>query len=83
MLYLGRDFNTHIGITTTVRNVEKNLIPLQARNFAVTPKYDNYQLWIPGRQVGFVAESGKIPACSKLFRYILKLFLGTRQKGNQ
>ena len=34
------------------------------KTFAVTPKYDNYQLWIPGRQVGFVAESGKIPACS-------------------
>ena len=32
------------------------------KTFAVTPKYDNYQLWIHGRQVGFVAESGKTPA---------------------
>ena len=63
MLYLVRDFNTHIGITTTVRNVEKILYPYRQETFAVTPKYDNYQLWIPGRQVGFVAESGKIPAC--------------------
>ena len=43
--------------------MEKILYPYRQETFAVTPKYDNYQLWIPGRQVGFVAESGKIPAC--------------------
>ena len=48
--------------------MEKNLIPYRQETFAVTPKYDNYQLWIPGRQVGFVAESGKIPACEVILR---------------
>ena len=33
------------------------------KTFAVTPKYDNNQLWIHGRQVGFAAESGKTLAC--------------------
>ena len=34
---------------------------LSTKNFITNPKYDNYELWIHGRQVGFAAESRKQP----------------------
>ena len=37
--------------------------PNRPRTFDATPKYYKYELWIHGRQVGFAAESGKVPAC--------------------